>query len=69
MLMSYVLDAGRGSHDVDDLAQSWLGHQTIRAEQVTGTGKAQVPFDCALIEKAPNTPPRRPTSRCGCGRC
>jgi DNA polymerase I len=52
MLMSYVLDAGRGGHGVDDLAQSWLGHQTIERTQVTGTGKTQVTFDCGLIEKA-----------------
>jgi DNA polymerase-1 len=52
MLMSYVLDAGRGKHDMDDLAEAWLGHQSIRAEQVTGTGKAYVPFDRVTIEKA-----------------
>jgi DNA polymerase-1 len=51
MLMSYVLDAGRGKHDLDDLAESWLGHQSIRAEQITGTGKGQVPFDRVTIEK------------------
>src|SRR4029078_11850100 len=51
MLMSYVLDAGRGKHDIDDLGESWLGHQPIRAEQITGTGKAQVPFDRVTIEK------------------
>ena len=52
MLMSYVLDAGRGGHGMDDLAEKWLGHQTIRFEQVTGTGKSYVPFDCVAIEKA-----------------
>src|SRR4029079_13320747 len=52
MLMSYVLDAGRSKHNMDDLAESWLGHQSIRAEQVTGTGKAFVPFDRVTIEKA-----------------
>jgi DNA polymerase-1 len=52
MLMSYVLDAGRGKHNMDDLAEAWLGHQSIRAEQVTGTGKAFVPFDRVTIEKA-----------------
>jgi DNA polymerase-1 len=52
MLMSYVLDAGRGNHGLDDLAESWLGHQPIRAEQLTGTGKAAVPFDRVTIERA-----------------
>ena len=51
MLMSYVLDAGRGGHDIDDLAETWLGHQTIRLEQVAGTGKGKVPLDRVSIEK------------------
>ena len=37
---------------MDDLAEKWLGHQTIRFEQVAGTGKNQVTFDCVPIEKA-----------------
>jgi DNA polymerase-1 len=52
MLMSYVLDAGRGSHGMDDLAEKWLGHQKISYEQVAGTGKGQVRFDSVSIEKA-----------------
>jgi DNA polymerase-1 len=52
MLMSYVLDAGRGNHGMDDLAERWLGHQTIHFEHVAGTGKNQVTFDCVSIEKA-----------------
>jgi len=52
MLMSYVLDAGRGKHDLDGLAERWLGHQSILPEQVTGSGKSQVPFDLVTIEKA-----------------
>ena len=52
MLMSYVLDAGRGGHDMDGLAERWLGHQKIAYEQVAGTGKGQVRFDSVSIEKA-----------------
>ena len=52
MLMSYVLDAGRGNHGMDDLAEKWLGHQTIHFEHVAGTGKSKVTFDCVSIEKA-----------------
>ncbi|MBX9827815.1 MAG: DNA polymerase I [Xanthobacteraceae bacterium] len=52
MLMSYVLDAGRGGHGTDDLAEKWLGHQTIPFEQVTGTGKGRVTFDCVPVDKA-----------------
>jgi DNA polymerase-1 len=51
LLMSYVLDAGRGKHDRDELAATWLGHQAIARAQVTGSGKAQVPFDRVTIEK------------------
>jgi DNA polymerase-1 len=52
MLMSYVLDAGKGGHGMDDLAEKWLGHQTIHFEHVTGSGKTKVTFDCAPIDKA-----------------
>ncbi len=52
MLMSYVLDAGRGDHGMDDLSEKVLGHKTIHFEQVAGSGKSQVPFDCVTIEKA-----------------
>jgi len=52
MLISYVLDAGRGSHGMDDLAKRWLNHDTIHFHHVAGSGKAQVTFDCVSIEKA-----------------
>ena len=52
MLMSYVLDAGRSDHGMDVLSEKVLGHKTIHFEQVAGSGKSQVPFDCVTIEKA-----------------
>ncbi len=52
MLMSYVLDAGRGGHGMDELSEKILGHKPIPFEQVAGSGKSQVPFDCVTIEKA-----------------
>ena len=52
MLMSYVLDAGTGGHGMDDLAQRWLSHETIRYDHVTGTGKSRVTFDCVAMDKA-----------------
>jgi DNA polymerase-1 len=51
MLVSYVLDAGKGSHGLDNLAERWLGHRPIPLEQVTGSGKNQVRFDGVTIEK------------------
>ncbi len=52
MLISYVLDAGKGGHGMDDLAKRWLNHDTIHFQHVAGSGKNQVSFDCVTIEKA-----------------
>jgi len=52
MLISYVLDAGKGGHGMDDLAKRWLNHDTIHFQHVAGSGKNQVTFDCVTIEKA-----------------
>jgi DNA polymerase-1 len=52
MLMSYVLDAGRADHGMDDLSEKLLGHKPISFEEVAGSGKSKAPFDCVTIEKA-----------------
>jgi DNA polymerase-1 len=52
MLISYVLDAGKGGHGMDDLAERWLGHKTIHFADVAGGGKTRVTFDCVAIDKA-----------------
>jgi len=52
MLMSYALDAGRSSHDREELAKKWLMHQPLQLHQVAGAGKAQQTFDCVPIDKA-----------------
>lgn len=52
MLISYVLDAGKGGHGMDDLSKRWLGHDTIEFSHVAGSGKSQITFDCVSIEKA-----------------
>jgi DNA polymerase I len=39
MLLSYVLDAGRGTHNMDDLSERHLVHKTIAYKDVTGSGK------------------------------
>jgi len=52
MLISYVLDAGKGGHGMDDLAEKWLDHKTIHFADVAGTGKSRVTFDCVAIDKA-----------------
>jgi DNA polymerase I - 3''-5'' exonuclease and polymerase domains len=44
-LMSYALDAGRGSHALDQLAERYLGHAVISHGELTGSGKAKLSFD------------------------
>jgi DNA polymerase-1 len=52
LLLSYVLDAGQGSHDMERLAERWLEYRTIRYDDVTGAGKGRVSFDCVGIDQA-----------------
>jgi DNA polymerase-1 len=52
MLMSYVLDAGRGTHGMDPLSEKWLGHKPISFDDVTGKGKARITFDRVPIDRA-----------------
>src|SRR5690606_29038400 len=52
MLMSYVLDAGRSGHGMDDMALRHLGHTTVKYNDVAGKGKAKITFDCVAIDKA-----------------
>ncbi|WP_205800025.1 DNA polymerase I [Microvirga terricola] len=52
MLISYVLDAGKGSHGMDELSRRHLGHSPIPFGEVAGTGKNQVSFDKIEISKA-----------------
>jgi DNA polymerase I len=52
MLMSYVLDAGRAGHALASLAQRYLDHAAIDFNQLTGSGKSKLTFDCVTVEKA-----------------
>ncbi len=52
MLMSYVLDAGRGPHGMDPLSEKWLGHTPITFDDVTGKGKARITFDRVPLDRA-----------------
>ncbi|TXN83244.1 DNA polymerase I [Methylobacterium sp. WL8] len=52
MLISYVLDAGKGGHGMDELAKRHLGHQPITFSDVAGTGKAKVTFDRVPLDRA-----------------
>ena len=49
MLESYVYNATATRHDMDSLANRYLGYTTIKYEQVAGKGAKQIPFsqvDC-----------------------
>lgn len=52
MLESYVLDAAGNRHDMDTLAEKYLGHRTIRFEDVAGKGKNQLTFDQVALDRA-----------------
>ena len=52
MLMSYVLDAGRFGHGLDALAPRYFNHAAIDFNEVIGSGKSKVSFDCVAFEKA-----------------
>ena len=52
MLISYVIDAGKGGHGMDALSERWLGHETIHYKDLTGSGKKAVTFDFVDIGKA-----------------
>lgn len=52
MLMSYVLDGSRHGHGMDELAKTFLNHDTIAYKDVTGSGKNQVTFDLVPLDKA-----------------
>ena len=52
MLESYVLDSTATRHDMDSLAGRYLGHRTIRFEDIAGKGARQLTFDQIAIEEA-----------------
>jgi DNA polymerase-1 len=52
MLESYVLDSIASRHDMDSLALKYLGHKTIKFEEVAGKGKNQICFDQVSIDIA-----------------
>ena len=51
-LMSYALDAGRGSHALEQLAERWFGHAVVNYGGLVGSGKGKLTFDQVAIDKA-----------------
>ncbi|MDH5191533.1 MAG: DNA polymerase I [Gammaproteobacteria bacterium] len=52
MLESYVIDSTATRHDMDSCAMKYLGHQTIKYEDVAGKGAKQIPFNMVPLEQA-----------------
>jgi DNA polymerase-1 len=52
MLESYVWNATATRHDMDSLAQKYLGYETIKYEQVAGKGAKQIGFSQVDLDTA-----------------
>ncbi len=52
MLESYVLDSTATRHNMDDMAENYLGIRTIHYEDVAGKGAKQLSFNQAPLEQA-----------------
>jgi len=52
MLESYVLNSTATRHNMDDLSEKYLGHKTIRFEDIAGSGKKQLTFNQIPVEQA-----------------
>ena len=52
MLESFILNAGGQRHDMDSLAERYLGYLTIRFEDVAGKGAKQISFAQVALEQA-----------------
>ncbi len=52
MLISYVLDAGKGGHGMDELSKRHFDHAPIPFKEVAGSGKSQITFDRVPVDQA-----------------
>ncbi len=52
MMVSYAMDAGRHGHGMDELSLRHLGHRPIPYDEVTGTGRARIPFAMVPLDRA-----------------
>lgn len=52
LLISYVLDAGRGSHALESLSERWFSHAMLKESELLGSGKGKITFDQVPVDKA-----------------
>ncbi|HKD24342.1 MAG TPA: DNA polymerase I [Xanthobacteraceae bacterium] len=52
MLMSYVLDAGRSGHGLEELSRRHLGHTMLNMADIVGKGRTQAPFETVEVTRA-----------------
>ena len=52
MIASYLIDASRSSHSLDNLSLALLGHSTIPIRELLGSGKSQITFDRVALDRA-----------------
>jgi DNA polymerase-1 len=52
MLMSYVLDAGRSGHGLEELCRRHLGHTMLNMADIVGKGRTLVPFETVEVTRA-----------------
>ena len=51
-VLSYVLDSSEHGHGLDELAALFLDYQTIKYEEVCGSGRNKITFDQVPLDKA-----------------
>jgi DNA polymerase-1 len=52
MLISYVLGGASHGHDVAELSRMHLDHKAMALDEITGTGRDRVSFDCVPVQAA-----------------
>ena len=52
MLASYVLDAGRNNHGMDELSVKYFGHKPLAFGEVAGQGKTFIGFARVAVDRA-----------------
>ncbi|HEX3430933.1 MAG TPA: DNA polymerase I [Rhizomicrobium sp.] len=52
MLMSYVLGGASHGHGIPELAKMHLDHRPVALDEITGTGRERVGFDCVPVKEA-----------------